>query len=109
MKEMMSGNANNQLKNMQKGTFQGYPSVDFEISNNQVHVKSKAFIADKTLFVLTLIDKDLEEMNKQFDNFVNSFEVQNKLPSVVSDMAPQGTPQGATAPAQPAMTSPSST
>lgn len=86
MKEMMAGNTNNQLKNMQKGTFQGSPCIDFEIANNQVFVKSKAFLAGKTLFVLTLIDRNLQEIDKQFETFVNSFKMQQKLPMTAPEV-----------------------
>jgi hypothetical protein len=74
MKEMMSANGNNKLKESQQGQFKQFPSLDFSIKNNNVSIRSKTFLVGKTLFVLTAIDRDTMRLEEEFKKFTDSFE-----------------------------------
>lgn len=80
--EMMGGNTNNNLKESTKGSYRGFPSLDFLIQNNDVLIRSKTFLSNKTLYVLTLIDRNKGEIDSSFKIFSESFELlQGALPS----------------------------
>lgn len=76
MNQLMAGNPNNRLRNVAKGSYHTYPSLDFAIENNDVFVRSKTFMMGKTLFVLTLVDRNLNDIDAQFVKFINSFALQ---------------------------------
>ncbi|HXF28247.1 MAG TPA: hypothetical protein VN457_00225 [Chlamydiales bacterium] len=83
MKEMMAGNVNNKLKMVQKGEFRTYPAIDFEIQNNDVLLRSKTFLAGKTLFVLTLIDRSEKDLDSEFAKFSDSLLVNGMQPAAL--------------------------
>ena len=73
MKEMMSGSANNKLINSEKGVFRQATALDFAIQNSDVFIRSKTFLVSKTLFVLTLIDRNPQGVEELFKKFIDSF------------------------------------
>lgn len=74
--EVLKGNSNNKLKNQKNGLFQSHPSLDFVIENNDVVIIAKAIFDGRTMYVLTLIDRANENIEKIFDRFINSFQLQ---------------------------------
>jgi hypothetical protein len=90
MKEMMAGNSNNRLSNQQKGLFLGNPSNDFAIQNNDVFIRSKTFLLGKTLYVLTLVDRNSPDLEPLFLKFVDSFQVTD-MPAMLPEQKPDVT------------------
>jgi len=74
MKEMMAANGNNKLKDSFQSRFLKVPALDFSILNNSVSIRSKTFFVNKTLFVLTLIDRNTDKLDERFQKFVGSFQ-----------------------------------
>ena len=81
MKEMASGSTTNELQNVEKGAFQSFPALDFSIENKDFSLRCKAFLHNKTLYVLSVIDRTAAgDINAVFDKFMNSFELLNGEP-----------------------------
>lgn len=75
MADMSNSNPKNKLLNSKTGVYQGYQSLDFSISNDEVHIDARAFVVDNSLIVLSSISK-LQNYNPQeFAFFANSFEL----------------------------------
>jgi hypothetical protein len=92
MKELMGGNVHNKLKTSQKGMFKEFPCIDFLIENNEILIRSKAFLVNKTLYVLTLIDKtpiDVEGHFKQYFEAFHLSEVANAANVKFDESSPQ--------------------
>ncbi|MDB6080775.1 MAG: hypothetical protein JWO53_47 [Chlamydiia bacterium] len=83
MNQLMAGNPSNRLRNVQKGLFHNVQALDFSIENNGVFVRSKTFLAGKTLFVLTLVDRNSSSIEEQFKTFSDSFEFGSALKAVM--------------------------
>ena len=75
MKEMMSGSSNNKLISSKKENYQGFDALDFAIQNSDWSIRCITFLAGKTLFVLTLIDRTPEGIDEAFKKFINSFKL----------------------------------
>jgi len=57
------------------GVYKGYPSIDFSIENPQVTVNGKAFVKDKTLYMLSSVTKAERYAKEEVDFFINSFQL----------------------------------
>lgn len=78
MNSMLTNNPENQLKNFKINNFQKAKALDFSVENQNVRVTGKAFIVDRTVYVLSSTTK-LENHNPvEHDFFINSFQL---LPS----------------------------
>lgn len=75
--EMLARNTDNKLKMMEKGNFRNFRSTDFSIENGDITLGGKAFIKDNTLYVLSVIAKRGSFDVRDFDFFVNSFDLVN--------------------------------
>lgn len=78
MKEMVSGNPTNVLQKTDKGQFLNFPALDFSIQNSDFSVQSKAILANKTLYVLTVMDRDPAALEKDFGTFIGSLVLKNE-------------------------------
>lgn len=76
--DMLARNKDNQLKMMQKGNFRSFRSTDFSIENGDITLGGKAFIKGNTLYVLSVIAKHGSFDGRDFDFFVNSFDLINE-------------------------------
>jgi len=79
-KELMFGNVHNKLKSSTRGMYQEFPSIDFFIENNELVIRSKAFLVEKTLYVLTLIDRTPLDIEEHFGKYVESFHLTKAAP-----------------------------
>lgn len=75
--EITKTNAHNQLTEMKEGLYKSYPSVDFHMINQQFDIKGKAFIIGKTVYLLNYVSKTEDFDEKEYDYFVNSFQLVN--------------------------------
>ncbi len=78
MNDMVASNPDNVLKAEQTGSFQGHPSLDFTMSNNEHHIDAKTFMIDNIMFVLTRISNAKNYNTSEYTFFINSFEVANQ-------------------------------
>ena len=69
----MRGHKDNVLKMKTTGQFQENNSLDFLIQNNDVYIRSRTFLHGKTLYVLTVIDRNIAELEAGFKKFSESF------------------------------------
>jgi len=58
--EMVKTDPNNQLNYANDATFLTYPAIDFNITNKDFGVDGKAFMTEKTVYLLTHIAKNSE-------------------------------------------------
>lgn len=72
---MVSGSPNSKVKKMEMGKYKEYPSIDFSFENPDANVDGKAFIVGNTLILLTGVAKPSDYNQKEFDFFVNSFQL----------------------------------
>lgn len=75
MSEMLNGNTNNALKSRETAIVNGCPGLDFVIENSDVVIRSRTFLLEKTLYVLTVIDRKSIETKAVFKKFTDSFEL----------------------------------
>lgn len=73
----VGSNSKNELKQVEKGTFMNLPSLDFTIGNVDSNIRSKVILEDKTLYVLTVMDKDPARLESDFNTFVGSFVIKH--------------------------------
>ena len=86
MDDMVKTNENNQLKKSEEVDYLGHPALNFTIESNQVTVDGRAFIQDKTLYLLSMVAKNPDYSKKDFDFFVKSFELLPDMSSPVQDI-----------------------
>lgn len=73
--DTVAADPKNKLESQNNGTFLNNPAKDFEIVNEQFHFRIKAFIANKTLYILTYVSPLGSYDPKAFDQFTNSFQL----------------------------------
>jgi len=73
MNGMAKAGPNYQLLNSQPGEFQGMPCLDFNISNEDLVIRSKAFLTGHTIYVITLIATKKDDVDSLFKQFIDSF------------------------------------
>lgn len=69
----MASNTKNELRKSEKGSHMNLPSIDFAIENNESIIQSRAIVQGKTLFVLTVMNRDPATSDADFKIFSNSF------------------------------------
>lgn len=94
--DMLKRNKENKLKMADMGKFRDFRSLDFVFENNEITVAGKAFLHDKTLYVLSMVDRTNAFKNAEFDFFVNSFDA-SRTPTSIPAPAPLQKPQKAPA------------
>ncbi len=73
----VGSNSKNELKQVERSTFLNLPALDFTIANADSTIRSKVILEDKTLFVLTVMDKDPARLESDFNTFVGSFVIKH--------------------------------
>lgn len=76
-KEMMGSNPSNQILSDEKSTFMGFPSVEFSIKNNGFTSKTKAILASTVLYIITVMERNPEQLDADFTALVHSFVIKN--------------------------------
>lgn len=71
--EMMQTKPDNRLKKIEDTTYENYPAVDFNISNNKFNVDGRAFLVDRTVYLLSYIAKISDLSQSEYEYFINSF------------------------------------
>lgn len=79
MNELLGGNSSNKLLNDSQGTFQGCPSLDFLIQNKTALIKSKVFMKDKTIFVLSVAAQTEDTTTECFKKLASTFVLKDTL------------------------------
>lgn len=72
-KEMLSNNSESALVSSLHGRFLGKPSIDNVIANSSLHVYMKAFLLDKTLYVINVVDQQDDRAKAHFEKALASF------------------------------------
>lgn len=73
--ELVIANPNNKVKSIQPSHFQNLKAIDFSIENGEMNIDGKAFMQDKTLYLLTMIANKTNYSSKDSDFFINSFQL----------------------------------
>lgn len=66
---------NNKVLTKKVGSYQGNPSIDFSLENPDVFINGKAFVKDKTLYMLSFAAKKATYSKDEFEFFLNSFQL----------------------------------
>lgn len=72
--DMLARNKENKLNTMNASTFRGARALDFSLSNGDVLIEGKVFAHDKTMYILSMINKKDSFNKKELDFFINSFD-----------------------------------
>lgn len=81
--DMLIRNKENKLTMTKMGKLRNLRSLDFTLENGEVTIAGKVIFHDNTLYVLSMVDKTNAFKTKEFDFFVNSFDINDsnkKLP-----------------------------
>jgi len=70
-------NAKNEVKHVERSTFLNLPSMDFLIENSDSGIRSKVVVDNKTLIVLTVMNRDPTHLESDFNQFAGSFVLKN--------------------------------
>lgn len=75
MHDMLASNPNNKLVASQPAMFKGQKALDFVIENDSFNYDVRTFLENKTVIVLASIAKKPFHNVKDFEFFINSFEL----------------------------------
>lgn len=75
IKEMLNSNPNNKIKSIKSVPYKKGSAVDFNVENQDATIEGKAFMKDNTVYVLSTTSKNENRNKKEFDFFINSFEL----------------------------------
>jgi len=75
MNEMISVNPSNRLRSMSFFDLDNHKALDFSIASPEIVVNSRAFIVEKILYLLTVIDKVNKEDSEEYQYFIDSFQL----------------------------------
>jgi hypothetical protein len=73
--EMVEANTGNQLTELQDTIYQQHPALDFHIVNQELNIQGKAFMIEKTLYLLAYIAKEMDFTRAEYDHFIDSFQI----------------------------------
>ena len=80
MTAMLKSNQQNKIQFMKPVTFNNTKAVDFSVENQEAVIDGKAFIKDNTLYVLSRTSNLDNRNKKEYDFFVNSFQLGTPKP-----------------------------
>ena len=80
IQEMLKSNSNNKIKSIKSVPYKKGTAVDFIVENQDATIEGKAFFKDNTVYVLSTTSKNENRNKKEFDFFINSFELGTKQP-----------------------------
>lgn len=75
IKEMLNSNQSNKIEYVKPMTFNKMSGVDFSVENQEAMIDGKAFFKDNTLYVLSTTAKLDQRNKKEYEFFVNSFQL----------------------------------
>lgn len=75
MQDMLSSNPNNKLIDSKPALYKGRRALDFVIENDTFNYDFRTFVSGNTLVVLSGISKKSLHNKKDFEIFINSFEL----------------------------------
>jgi hypothetical protein len=75
MNEMVVANPEARLKRLEFSEYKGYRTLDFLIETPNIYIESRAFLADRNLYLLTLVDKLDMYKEADFLYFRDSFDL----------------------------------
>lgn len=75
VEEMMGSKPGNQLISEKAETFDHYPATDFSIRNKETNIQGKAFMINKTIYLLTYIAKKADFEEGEYQHFIDSFQL----------------------------------
>lgn len=77
LKGAVVSNPKNQLIYSESITYFNLPALEFVIQNSDFSTKSKAILAAKTLFVVTVMGRDSGKLENDYKEFAGSFRIKN--------------------------------
>ncbi len=80
----VGANSKAEVKQVERSTFLNLPSLDFSLTNSDSAIRSKVILDERTLIVLTVMNRDPTHLDKDFNTFTGSFVIKkdsSKLPS----------------------------
>lgn len=80
MNEMLKSNPTTKVKDIKIVAFRDRKAVDFDLETQDAAILGKAFFKGKTLYVLSQTTKHDKKNPKEFEFFVNSFQLMQKTP-----------------------------
>jgi hypothetical protein len=57
------------------GTFQGVPSVDYEVTADEANLQAKAFLIENRLYLLQAVSEDMADADAEYDRLVETFKL----------------------------------
>lgn len=79
--DLVQANPDNTLLSSKEQDYQGKKAVHFEIRNKDIYTQGIAFLRGRSLYVLTAISNQANRDDKEFQNFIASFQY-NKAPEL---------------------------
>lgn len=80
MEGILKQNPDNEIKDIRKSIFKSLKALDFNVDSKEITVYGKAFLDGKDLYILTITTKPEFFNRREFEFFLNSFEL-NSGPS----------------------------
>lgn len=77
MNGAVGANSKNTLKHSKRSTFLNLPSLDFTIQSTDSAIRTKAILDGNILYVLTVMDRDPNRIENEFNTFAGSFAIKN--------------------------------
>ena len=75
--EMLEANPTNELISLDGVEVAGCEAIEFAIENDEAFINSQALMAGKTLYLLSVIDRADQFVEKDYSHYTNSFELLN--------------------------------
>lgn len=76
--EMLERNKGNKLKDMHFKSFRDKKSLEFSLINGDLYIGGLIIANDKTIYILSMIDKESSFNSEEMNFFINSFELTEK-------------------------------
>lgn len=73
VKEIAVGNKDNQIEKSDMGTFESMPGLDFVITNPNATIQGRAILKGRSLYVMSVADRDPRAANDNFAKLADSF------------------------------------
>lgn len=67
--------AGGEVTKNEPGTFQGVPSVDYEVTADEATLQAKAFLIENRLYLLQAVSEDIADADAEYDRLVESFKL----------------------------------
>ena len=76
--ELMKSHPDNRLSNFKNNLFKMHQTLDFSLNNGEIQVEGKILMVGKTVYVLSYITRNDNFDPKEYQHFMDSFELLNK-------------------------------